>query len=174
MHSKQPKLYHEQVYRRFGLPKSIISDRGPQFASRVFQGLCSKLGITSKLSTAYHPQTDGQTERANQEIEAYLRIYCTNSPQTWADALPDLEFVHNSQIHSVTKATPFHIIQGYTPTAIPNLVTSTFFSYFPQFTSMYIANSISKEWPSPSPSPPPMEIQDSGPHSTEGYIPIIF
>ena len=57
---------------------------------------------------------------------------------------------------------------------ISNPFPSTFFSYFPQFTSMYIANSISKEWPSPSPSPPPMEVQDSAPHPTEGYIPIIF
>ncbi|THG98618.1 hypothetical protein EW145_g7394 [Phellinidium pouzarii] len=55
-------LYHQNVYRRFGLPKRIISDRGPQFASHVFQTLCSHLGIKSKLSTAYHPQTDGQTE----------------------------------------------------------------------------------------------------------------
>ena len=105
------QLYHQHVYRRFGLPTSIISDRGPQFASKVFQTLCSRLGIKSKMSTAYHPQSDGQTERANQEIEAYLRIYCASQPQNWVDSLADIEFVHNSQVHSVTKATPFHIIQ---------------------------------------------------------------
>ncbi|KAI5115934.1 hypothetical protein M0805_007710 [Coniferiporia weirii] len=66
------KLYHDNVYRRFGLPWHIISDRGPQFASQVFQTLCARLGIKSKLSMAYHPQTDGQMECTNQEVEAYL------------------------------------------------------------------------------------------------------
>ena len=119
------KLYHQHVYRRFGLPNSIISDRGPQFASMVFQTLCTRLGIKSKMSTAYHPQSDGQTERVNQEIEAYLRIYCATRPQDWTESLADIEFVHNSQTHSVTRTTPFHVIQGFTPKAIPELVTQT-------------------------------------------------
>lgn len=119
------QLYHHNVYRRFGLPKRIISDRGPQFASHVFQTLCERLGIKSKLSTAYHPQTDGQTERANQEIEAYLRIYCGTAPNTWADAIPDLEFSHNLQTHSVTKTSPFNIILGYNPIPIPPVIEST-------------------------------------------------
>ena len=66
------KLYHDNVYRRFGLPNRIISDRGPQFSSQVFQEMNKRLGVTSSMSTAFHPQTDGQTERTNQEIEAYL------------------------------------------------------------------------------------------------------
>ncbi|THH00881.1 hypothetical protein EW145_g7016 [Phellinidium pouzarii] len=118
-------LYHQNVYRRFGLPKRIISDRGPQFASHVFQTLCSCLGIKSKLSTAYHPQTDGQTERANQEIEAYLRIYCGTAPNTWAESIPDLEFSHNLQTHSVTKTSPFNIILGYNPIPIPPAIEPT-------------------------------------------------
>ncbi|KAI5116065.1 hypothetical protein M0805_001230 [Coniferiporia weirii] len=113
------KLYHDNVYKRFGLPKHIISDRGPQFASQVFQTLCTRLGIKSKLSTAYHPQTDGQMERTNQEVEAYLRIYCRTSPHSWADSLTDLEFSHNIQTHSVTKTSPFNIILGYDPIPIP-------------------------------------------------------
>lgn len=60
--SQTAKLYHDHVFQRFGLPKQIISDRGPQFSSQFFQQLCTKLGIKSKLSTAYHPQSDGQTE----------------------------------------------------------------------------------------------------------------
>ncbi|THG92792.1 hypothetical protein EW145_g8584, partial [Phellinidium pouzarii] len=118
-------LYHQNVYRRFGLPKRIISDRGPQFASHVFQTLCSRLGIKSKLSTAYHPQTDGQTERANQEIEAYLRIYCGTAPNTWAESIPDLKFSHNLQTHSVTKTSPFNIILGYNPIPIPPAIEPT-------------------------------------------------
>lgn len=66
------QLYHDHVYRRYGILRAMISDRGPQFASQVFQELCERLGIRSRLSTAYHPQTDGQTERMNREVEAYL------------------------------------------------------------------------------------------------------
>ncbi|KAI5116012.1 hypothetical protein M0805_002829 [Coniferiporia weirii] len=117
------KLYHDNVYKRFGLPRRIISDRGPQFASQVFQTLCMRLGIKSKLSTAYHPQTDGQTERTNQEVEAYLRIYCGTSPHTWTDSLTDLEFSHNIQTHSVTKTSPFNIILGYNPIPIPPVLS---------------------------------------------------
>ena len=56
------KAYHQHIYRRFGLPKRIISDRGPQFASHVFRALCDKLGVKASMSTAYHPQTDRQIE----------------------------------------------------------------------------------------------------------------
>ena len=67
------KLLLENLYKQFGLPDKIISDRGPQFASKAFKELLNLLGIKSALSTAYHPQTDGTTERTNQEIEAYLQ-----------------------------------------------------------------------------------------------------
>ena len=60
------KAYHQHVYRRFGLPKRIISDRGPQFASHVFRALCDKLGVKASMPTAYHPQTDEQTKCINQ------------------------------------------------------------------------------------------------------------
>ncbi|KAI5115587.1 hypothetical protein M0805_008605 [Coniferiporia weirii] len=119
------KLYHDNVYKCFGLPKRIISDRGPQFASQVFQTLCTRLGIKSKLSTAYHPQMDGQTERTNQEVEAYLCIYCGTSPHSWADSLTDLEFSHNIQTHSVTKTSPFNIILRYDPIPIPPVIEDT-------------------------------------------------
>src|SRR5271170_2548453 len=71
------ELLLENVYKQFGLPDEIISDRGPQFAARAFRELLKLLRITSKLSTAYHPQTDGATERVNQEIKAYHSIFCT-------------------------------------------------------------------------------------------------
>ncbi|KAI5116708.1 hypothetical protein M0805_009208 [Coniferiporia weirii] len=119
------KLYHDNVYRRFGLPRCIISNRGPQFASQVFQTLCTRLGIKSKLSTTYHPQTDGQTECTNQEVEAYLRIYCGTLPHTWTDSLTDLEFSHNIQTHSVTKTSPFNIILRYDPILIPPVIEDT-------------------------------------------------
>ena len=90
------KLLLENLYKRFGLLDKIISDQGPQFASKAFIELLKLLGIKSALSTAYHPQTDGTTERVNQEIEAYLGIYCISHPEEWVTALSTLEFTHNN------------------------------------------------------------------------------
>src|SRR5882757_6872614 len=78
------KLSLENVYKRFGLYDKIISDRGPQFASQFTKALGKILDYQVALSTAYHPQTDGQTERLNQELETYLQIYCRNEPTEWA------------------------------------------------------------------------------------------
>jgi len=69
------RLFRDNVWKLYGLPKSIISDRGPQFAVGLMRELNEMLGIKSKLSTAFHPQTDGQTERINQELEQYLRMF---------------------------------------------------------------------------------------------------
>src|ERR1700678_4103413 len=113
------QLLLDNLYKRFGLPDKIISDRGPQFAAKVFRELLKLLGITSSLSTAYHPQSDGATERVNQEIEVYLSIYCISNPENWAKTLSTLEFAHNNQRHAERTNTPFELIQGETPIAIP-------------------------------------------------------
>ena len=68
-------LIHQNLYKRFGLPTCIISDRGPQFSAKVFQELTRLTGIKSSMSMAYHPQTDGGTERMNQEIQKIIRIW---------------------------------------------------------------------------------------------------
>ena len=113
------KLLLDNLYKRFGLPDKIISDRGPQFASKAFVELLKLLGIKSALSTAFHPQTDGTTERVNQEIEAYLSIYCTSHPEEWLNALATLEFTHNNRRHADRQKTPFELMLGDTPIAIP-------------------------------------------------------
>jgi hypothetical protein len=113
------KLLLDNLYKRFGLPDKIISDRGPQFASKAFVELLKLLGVKSALSTAFHPQTDGTTERVNQEIEAYLSIYCTSHPEEWHDALATLEFTHNNRRHADRQKTPFELMFGDTPIAIP-------------------------------------------------------
>ena len=112
-------LLLENLYKRFGLPDKIISDRGPQFASKAFIELLKLLGIKSALSTAYHPQTDGTTERVNQEIEAYLSIYCASHPEEWPQALHTLEFTHNNRRHADRQHTPFELMFGESPIAIP-------------------------------------------------------
>ena len=73
--SQLAKLFYDRVWKLHSLPDSIVSDRGPQFVSEFTKELNKLLGIETKLSTAFHPQTDGQTERVNQELEQYLRLY---------------------------------------------------------------------------------------------------
>src|SRR5882757_5863245 len=94
------KLFFSKVFSRFGLHDKLISDRGPQFASKFTRELGRLLDYEVALSTAYHPQTDGQTERLNQELETYLRIYCRTTPTEWAKHLPMAEFVHNHRRHA--------------------------------------------------------------------------
>ncbi|GLB38887.1 putative retrotransposable element tf2 155 kda protein type 1-like [Lyophyllum shimeji] len=118
-------LLLQHVYRRFGLPDTIISDRGPQFAARVFRELGRLLGIKLAMSTAYHPQTDGQTERVNQELEVYLRIFCSNNPENWKDLLPLAEFTHNNRSHSARNASPFYLMMGFDPRSIPTAYQKT-------------------------------------------------
>ena len=69
------KLFRDHVWKLHGLPESVISDRGVQFAAEIIRELNNLLGIQTKLLIAYHPQTDGQTERTNQELEQYLRVF---------------------------------------------------------------------------------------------------
>ena len=69
------KLFRDNMWKLYGLPKSIISDRGPQFMAGLMKKLNQILGIKSKMSTAFYPQTDGQMERVNQELEQYLRMF---------------------------------------------------------------------------------------------------
>ena len=108
-------FYLHNVFRRFGLPKHIISDRGPQFASRTFRALWARMGVKMAMSTAYHPQTDGASERINQVVEQYLRAYCNRSQNNWAKLLPIAEMTYNAHKHSATKKTPFELLYGYVP-----------------------------------------------------------
>ncbi|XP_037833528.1 uncharacterized protein LOC112450623 isoform X3 [Kryptolebias marmoratus] len=78
----------KEVFRLHGIPKDIVSDRGPQFVSRFWREFCKLLGISVSLSSGFHPQTDGQTERANQEVETKLRLLCSVNPAKWTENLP--------------------------------------------------------------------------------------
>ena len=77
------------------------------------------------MSTAFHSQTDGQIERINQEIKAYLWIYYSKHPETWTEHLPLMEFSHNNCVHSVIKQTPFSLLLRYQPQAIPYIIKDT-------------------------------------------------
>jgi len=111
-------LYLNNIWKHHGLPKKMLSDRGTQFTSKLMQGLFKRLGIEGSYSTAYHPQTDGQTERINQELEQYLRIFCNYRQNNWSEFLPMAEFAYNNHIHSSTQQSPFFTARGYHPHSI--------------------------------------------------------
>ena len=114
------ELYHNAVYPNYGIPDTVISNRGPQFVSSFTRDLYSKSGIEMKATTAYHPQSNGEAERVNQEIGTYLRMYCAEKPDDWSLFLADAQFAHNSRIHSTHGQTPFYLLHGYEPTAYPS------------------------------------------------------
>jgi hypothetical protein len=109
------QLFLNHVWKLHGTSDKIISDRGPQMSSRSFRETCDKLGITLALSTAYHPQTDGQSERTNQEVEQALRTVISFHQDDWVDWLPVIEFALNNRYHSGLKTTPFFANYGYHP-----------------------------------------------------------
>ena len=103
------------VVRHHGLPNSIVSDRGSLFTSKFWSSLCYFLGIKRRLSTAFHPQTDGQTERQNSTMEAYLRAFVNFEQNDWARLLPMAEFAYNNAKNASTGYTPFELNCGYRP-----------------------------------------------------------
>jgi len=109
------RLFRDNVWKLHGLPESIISDRGPQFAAGLMRELNEMLGIKSKLSTAFHPQTDGQTERVNQELEQYLRMFIDHRQEQWPEWLGTAEFAYNNKAHSSTRTSPFKVNYGQNP-----------------------------------------------------------
>jgi len=105
-------LFIREIFRLHGLPRTIISDRGPQFASRFWKHLCSCLSIDPRLSTAFHPQPDGQTERMNATMEQYLRAYVNYQQDDWVKFLPITEFAANNQTSETTGLSPFYGTYG--------------------------------------------------------------
>ena len=87
----------------------MISDRGPQFVTGLTRELNKMLGIETKLSIAYHLQTDGQMERTNQELEQYLRMYVNHRQSNWSEWLATAEFAFNNKIHTAMKSSPFKV-----------------------------------------------------------------
>jgi hypothetical protein len=120
-------VLHDNLFKRFGLPDKIISDRDPRFAAHTFQELLKLLNIKSNLTTAYHPQSDRATKRVNQEIEAYLSIYCTSHPEDWLHSLSTLEFTHNNRRHAEQIHSPFELIQGNNLISVPITFSHTKF-----------------------------------------------
>jgi len=106
------KIYFQQVVRLHGVPKSIVSDRGPQFTARFWECLHQNLGTHLIRSSAYHPQTSGQTERVNQILEDMLRACLISCKGSWEDWLPLAEFSYNNSYQESIKMAPFEALYG--------------------------------------------------------------
>ncbi|KAI1869633.1 uncharacterized protein JN550_005614 [Neoarthrinium moseri] len=103
------------IVSQHGLPDEIISDRDKLFTSKFWKSLMARLGTNHKLSTAYHPQTDGQTERMNQTLEQYLRCYINYEQDNWVELLPIAQFAYNSSETESIGTTPFYANYGFNP-----------------------------------------------------------
>lgn len=114
------ELFINNVFKLHGLPDVFISDRGPQWNSAFWKELSQILNIDRRLSTAYHPQTNGQTERTNQILEQYLRTYVSYQQTDWPDFLPLAEFTINNSVNSSTNLTPFYANHGQNPVFDPS------------------------------------------------------
>ena len=106
------RLFRDNVWQLHGLSESIISDRGPQSMAGLMKELNEMLGIKTKLSMAFHPQTDGQTKRMNQELEQYLCMFIDHCQDHWLEWLGMAEFAYNNKAHTGTKVSPFEANSG--------------------------------------------------------------
>jgi len=109
------ELFRDHVWCQHGLPSTVVSDRGSVFASNFLGELYRLLGIKRKMSTAFHPQTDGQTERLNREINQYLHTYVNDRQNDWAKWIKIAQFVWNNTVSEVTTDSPFGITWSYSP-----------------------------------------------------------
>lgn len=105
----------DRIYSTHGCPDTIISDRGAQFVSTLWRTLSARLGITLRPSSAFHPQTNGQTERVNAELEQFLRLYVNWAQDDWARWLPLAEFAGNNAVSETTGVSPFFANYGFNP-----------------------------------------------------------
>ena len=108
-------LFIQHIFRPHGLPDDITSDRGATFTSAWWREVLRHLKIRPNFSTAFHPQSDGQTERVNQTIEQFIRTFGNYQQTDWAPLLPIAEFAYNNSYHSSIGMSPFYANLGYHP-----------------------------------------------------------
>jgi transposase InsO family protein len=102
----------DNIHKLHGMPKVIVSDRYTIFTSKLWKEVFSALKVQLHYSTAYHPESDGQTERVNQCLEQYLRIMTFTEPRKWIEWLPAAEWWYNTSYHSAIKKSPFEALYG--------------------------------------------------------------
>ncbi len=109
------KQFVHSIVRHHGMPTTIIADRDARWSGNFWKAMCDHLGTRLALSTAYHPQTDGQTERTNRTVEEMLRNYVNDTQTNWDDLLPMVEFAYNDCESAITGFTPFYLMYGEHP-----------------------------------------------------------
>lgn len=108
-------LFMDHIFKLHGLPQAIISDRDKVFTSNLWKELFILLGTKLHMSSAYHPQSDGQTERVNQCLETYLRCFVHACPKKWSSWLSLAEYWYNTSYHTSLGSTPFFVLYGHEP-----------------------------------------------------------
>ena len=121
------QLFMDNVVKLHGLLSTIVTDRDTVFLSQFWKEMFKLYKVNLQLSIAYHPQTDGQTERVNQCLEMYLRCSVQDSPKAWAQWLSLAELWYNSSYHTALGCSPFKALYRYEPNvgAVPNVPAST-------------------------------------------------
>ncbi|QRW24234.1 Retrotransposable element Tf2 protein [Rhizoctonia solani] len=119
---KLAELFLEHVWKQHGIPEKTVLDRGRVFNNKFLRALYKRLGIDPHFSSAYHPQSNGQTEQVNPSIEHFLRVYSGVNQRDWTRWLPMAEFAYNNAVHSSTGKTPFKALYGQEPTLTPSNV----------------------------------------------------
>jgi IS30 family transposase len=109
------RMIFEHVICKHGVPNNIVTDRGMQFTSRFWTRVCSHMSIDHRHSTAFHPQTDGQTERQNLTMEQYFPAFSNYEQDNWAELLPLAEFAYNNSVHASTRMTLFWAMYHWNP-----------------------------------------------------------
>ena len=109
------RIFAREIWRLHGLPRDIVSDQDSRFTSDTWRGFIAALGIRPRMSTPFHPQTDGLTERVNQVIEAYLRSFVNKEQTDWCELLPMAEYAYNNSVTTPTGLTPFFANYGRHP-----------------------------------------------------------
>ncbi|KAL2114800.1 hypothetical protein VTJ04DRAFT_2114 [Mycothermus thermophilus] len=109
------ELFHQEIELEYGTPDGIVSDRGSVFTSQFWDDLCYLQRVHRRLSTAFHPQTDGQTERMNQTLVQYLRCFVHDNGRTWPALLPEAQAAVNNSINATTHFSPNYALFGYQP-----------------------------------------------------------
>jgi len=114
-------LFVDQVWKLHGTPRSIVSDRDPKFHSAIWKSFMQRLGVQLCMTTANHPEGDGQTERTNRTMIQFLRMHVDGNPSRWLDLIPCAEFVYNTTVHSSIGCTPASLVYTHSPMQDPPL-----------------------------------------------------
>ncbi|KAF8755411.1 hypothetical protein RHS01_05099 [Rhizoctonia solani] len=133
-------LFVSHIWKLHGLPVKTISDWGTSFTGKFLRALYQQLGIKPSFTSAYHPESDGQTERVNQFIKFYLRSYVAADHSDWVKWLPLAEYAYNNAKHSATGKTPFKLIYGRNPIMNPSNIPAN----VPE--ADLVADTLAREW----------------------------